>query len=132
MIEEDGAGRAGDGGVEIGVFEDDVGRFAAEFERDLLQVAGRGVNDELADFGGSGEGDLVDIVVRGERCAGGFAEPGDDVDDAIREAGFLNEFAEKQRGERRLLGRLEDDGASCGERRDRVSRRPSAAGNSTE
>ena len=61
VIEEDGHGGAGNGGFEIGVVDDDVGRFAAEFERNFLQVAGRGVNDELADFGRAGEGDFVDV-----------------------------------------------------------------------
>ena len=88
VIEEDGAGRAGDCAIEIGILEDYVWRLAAEFERDLLEVAGRGVNDELADFGRSGEGDLVDLVVRGERGAGGFSVAGNDVDDAIGKSGF--------------------------------------------
>ena len=37
VIEEDGAGRSGDGVVEIGVFENDVGRLAAEFERNFFR-----------------------------------------------------------------------------------------------
>ena len=53
----------------------------------------------------------------GERRARGFAEAGDDVDDAVRNASFRNQFAEAQRRERRLLGGLEHDRAACGERR---------------
>ena len=45
----------------------------------------------------------------------GLAEAGDDVDDAVRDAGFEGELADAQRGERRLLGGLEDDGAAAGE-----------------
>ena len=78
-------GGAGNGGLEIGVVENDVRRFAAEFERNFLQVARGGVQDQLADFGGTGEGDLVDVRMRGERSAGRFAVAGDDVDDAVRE-----------------------------------------------
>ena len=112
VIEEDGAGGAGNGAVEIGVVENDVGRFAAEFERNLLQVAGRGLHDELADFGRAGEGDLVDVRMRGERGAGGFAVAGNDVHDAIGNAGFLNQFAEAERRERSLLGGLQHDRCS--------------------
>ena len=65
VIEEDGAGGAADGGVEIGILEDYVGRLASQFEGNFFQVAGGGVHDEFADFGGSGEGDLIDEVVGG-------------------------------------------------------------------
>ena len=39
LAEEDAHEHALERGVEVGVGEDDVGRLAAEFERDLLQVA---------------------------------------------------------------------------------------------
>src|ERR1700722_3521818 len=106
VIEEDGAGGAGDGGVEIGVVENDVGGLAAEFERDFFEVAGAGLDDELADFGGAGEGDFVYVGVRGESGTGGFAETGDDIYYAFGEAGGFDEFAEADRGERSLFGRL--------------------------
>ena len=116
VIEEDSVGRSGDGGVDVGVVEDDVGRLAAEFERDLLQIASGGLKDELANFGRAGEGDLVDVRMRGQRGAGRFAVAGNDVDDAIGNTGFLNHFAEKQCGERSLLGGLEHDSAASGQR----------------
>ncbi len=106
MIEEDRAGGSGDGGVEIGVVENDVGGFAAEFERDFFEVAGAGLDDELADFGRAGEGDFVHVGMRGECGAGGFAEAGDDVDHAFGEAGGFDEFAEADRGEWSLFGGL--------------------------
>ena len=93
VIEEDGAGGAGDGLVDIGIGEDDGGRFAAQLQRHLLQISGRGFHDQLAHFGGSGKGDLVDQIVRGQRRAGAFAVAGEDVDDACREAGFIDESA---------------------------------------
>ena len=66
VIEEDGAGRSGNGGIDIGIVQNDVGRFAAEFERDFFQVAGRGLHNQFADLGRSGEGDLVDVRMRGQ------------------------------------------------------------------
>ena len=53
----------------------------------------------------------------GERGAGRLAKTGDDVDDAVRESGFLNEFAETQRRKRRLFGGLEHDRAARRQRR---------------
>ena len=52
----------------------------------------------------------------GESGTGGFAVSGDDVDDAVGESGFRDELTETERGERCLLGGLEDDGASGSER----------------
>ena len=46
VVEEDGIGCARNGGIEVArVLEDDVGRFPAEFEADLLQVARGGGDD---------------------------------------------------------------------------------------
>ena len=54
---------------------------AAQLQGDLLQVARRGLHDQLADLGGAGEGDLS-TSVGGQRRAGRLAEAGDDVDHA--------------------------------------------------
>ena len=49
LVEEQAEVRSLDGGVEIGVGEDDVGTFAAQFQADALEVAlGGGVHDDLA------------------------------------------------------------------------------------
>src|ERR1700684_4065883 len=57
-----------------GVVENDVGALAAELQGQLLQVAGPGGrDDQLADLGGTGEGDLVDVPVRRQRRARGLA-----------------------------------------------------------
>ena len=53
----------------------------------------------------------------GERRARGLAIASHDVDDAVGDARFREQFTEAQRRERRLLGRLEHDRAACGERR---------------
>ena len=76
MVEEDRVGGARDR-IIVGVVEDDVGALAAQFQGQLLQVAGsRSRDDQLADLGGTGEGHLVDIIVRGQGRAGGLAEAG--------------------------------------------------------
>ena len=75
-------------------------------------IAGGRLDDELADLGRSGEGDLVDIRMLGQRRARCLAEAGDDVDHAGGDAGLEDQLAEAQRRERRLLGGLEHDGAA--------------------
>src|ERR1700683_3021287 len=96
MVEENSTGGTGDCCVDIGVLENDVGRFASQFQRDFLQVAGGGVNDQLSDFGGAGKCDLVDVRVRRESGAGSFAIAGDNVDDAFGKPSFHDEFAKAQ------------------------------------
>ena len=81
-------------GSMIGVVEDDVGRLAAQFERDLLQIAGGGLHDQLADFGRAGEGNLVDVRMGGQRRARRLAVARDDVDHAVGESGFRDQFAQ--------------------------------------
>src|SRR3954447_1296726 len=45
MIEENGHGSSRNSFAHVGVFEDDVGRFATQFERYLLQIAGCSLED---------------------------------------------------------------------------------------
>ena len=117
LVIEDRVGDAVNRVIEIGVGKHDRRRLAAKFERDALQVPGRSLDDELADFRRAGEGDLVDIGMVGECSARRLTESCHDVDDAIGNAGFGNQLAETQRRERRLLRRLENDRAARGERR---------------
>ena len=90
-------------GVEIGIFVNDVGRFATEFQRDFFQITGSGMDDELSDFCRAGEGDLVDMRMSRQSCAGGFPVARDDVDNAIREAGFADEIVEEVKDDNALL-----------------------------
>ena len=60
VVHEGGPQAAVDGDVEVGVVEDDVGALAAQFQRHLLDRAGRLDHDLAAHFGAAGEGDLVD------------------------------------------------------------------------
>src|SRR6185312_5995142 len=101
--------------VDIRIGEHDVGALAAELESDALQVRFRGgFHNEVADFGGTGEGDFIDIHVAGERAAGGGTKAREEIDDAFRKSRFDNELTDAEGGERRLLGRLHHDGvAGC-------------------
>ena len=65
----------------------------------------------------AGEGDLVHVHVTAEGGAGRGAVAGHDVDDAVGEAGFLGQGRHAQGRQRRLLGRLEDDGVAAGQGR---------------
>ena len=52
-----------------------------------------------------------------QRLARLFAEAGHDIEHAVRQPRLLAQLAEQQRAERRLLGRLEDDGIARDQRR---------------
>jgi hypothetical protein len=58
----------------------------------------------------------------GEGRASRLAVAGDNVEDAVGNARFSEQFAEAQSRERRLLRGLEDDGAARGERRRQLPR----------
>ena len=113
LVEEQAEVGALDGGVEVGVGEDDVGALAAQLQADALEVAlGGRLHDDLAGRVFAGEGDLVDVHVAAEGGAGGRAVAGHDVDDAVGKPASWASCGDAQGGQRRLLGRLEDDGAA--------------------
>src|SRR5205823_6441005 len=111
LVEEDAASRAGNGDVQIGVFENDIGRFPAQLKRDSLQIAGSSMNDEFADFSGTSERNLIDIIMGSQRSACGLAIPWHNVDDSFRESCFDNQFAQSQSGEWCLFSRLQHNRA---------------------
>ena len=115
LVEEDPLDDALDGLVDRGVLEDDVGRLAAELEREADVAARQRGLDVLADGGRAGEGDLVDALGAHQRGAR-RAVAGEDRDDAGRQLGLLADLGQQQRGQRRGLGRLEDRGVAAGER----------------
>ncbi len=118
IVEHTGGGGLGHL-IDIGhVGEHDVRRLAAAFERDVLHVRLAGVaQEQLADLGRAGEGDHVHIHVAAERLAGGLAIAGQDIEHAVGQAGLGGELGDADGGQRRLLGRLEDDGIAGGKRR---------------
>ena len=114
LVEPDAINETFDGGIEIGVLEDDEGRLAAEFERQLLARAGGGAADDLADLRRAREGDLVDAVMLDDGSTR-FRAALHDIDDALRHAGALADLGKEDRGERREFGGLEHHCAAGGE-----------------
>ena len=65
----------------------------------------------------TGEGDPCHEWMAGERSASGFAESGDEVDDARRKPDAVDHLGELQERPGCMLGRFDDDGAAGGKRR---------------
>lgn len=103
--------------VEVRVLEDDAGVLPAALQGDVLEIGSRRLHDRSPRGGASGEGNLIHVRVLGERLAGGRPEARDDVDDTGRDPGLDDKLAEVQRCERRLLGWLQHDRVTAGERR---------------
>ncbi len=103
--------------VDIGVVHDDEGRLAAELEADRLDAFGAERVDLAARADAPGHRDEVGALVRHEMRANRSAVANDDIDDTLRYAGASAEFAKHQRGQRRQLVRLDDDGVARHQRR---------------
>src|SRR3990170_1274700 len=95
--------------------------FAAELEGQLLAGSRNGMLDVLAHLRRAREGDLVDVRVPDERCAGATVAR-DDVDHARRHLRLAQDVAEQERGQRRRMRRLQDDGVPSRERRSDLPR----------
>src|SRR5262249_60945479 len=65
-----------------------------------------------ADLGGAGEGEHAHVRVGGELLADRACLAGDDVEHALGDAGLVGKFGQRERGERRLGGRLAHHGAA--------------------
>src|SRR5262245_43575141 len=98
--------RSGDGGVDLGVGEDDVWAFATELERDALQRRRGVAHDNLCRFTRSGECNLIDTRMLGDCSTGGGPIAGNNVNYTVGNAGLLGQPRHAQTGERRLLGWL--------------------------
>ena len=109
--------RAGDGRLEIGIGEHDDRRLATELQRH----GGHGLrgrrHHQAAGLERSGEGDMGDPGVAGQRRARRLAEAGNDVADTGRQAGLVQQLGQGQGRQRRLLGRLDHGRVAAGERR---------------
>ena len=106
----------GDGGVEVGVGEDDVGRLAAELQLDRREPARARLGDQRAGRGGADERHVVDARVLGERGPG-RAVPGRDLDHPARDARGLGQLGEPQRRDRGQLRGLDDHRVARRQRR---------------
>ncbi len=98
-------------GVEVGVVENDLRRFAAQLERDAGEVLGGGVRDQLADRGRAGEGDLVHAGMTDQRGSDLRSPAGEDVEHARRETRLLDKSGQRERAYGRIVARLRDHGA---------------------
>lgn len=118
VVEVDAEIDPGDGRLNIGIIEDDVGGLATELKSDLLEVGGSSsFEDGAADEGGTGESDLVYVHVSGEGGTGGLAETRDQVENTRREASFLDKLGKDEGREGSLLSSLHDDGVASGQGR---------------
>jgi hypothetical protein len=115
-VQERAGERGVHGGLEVGVREHDVRVLAAELQRHLLHVLGRGPHDRASGLQPAGEGDEVDARRGHERGAGHRSRAEHEVDDAVREPRLLDGLDQRDRRERRDLARLEDDGVAGRER----------------
>ena len=96
------------------VFENDVGRLAAEFERQFLLSSRHGSDAiRLPNFSRTGERDLVDIGMIDERAAS-FARAGHDVNHAFGQLRLLKNFGQMQSGDRVVSAGLRTHGVSAG------------------
>ena len=95
--------------VEIGIIEQDRGRFATQFERDALHGRGAVAHDPLADGHRAREGDLVDIRIPYELRADHVSSADHDVAHAFGELGRVDALDHHLRLQRAQLTRLEDD-----------------------
>lgn len=98
---------------EVGVAEDDERGLSAGFESDVLHGAGGHLHDFLAGGGGAGESDLVDARVGDEGGTSNAADAVKDVNNARREAGFLEEGGHIEDAEGGLFGGFKDDGVTA-------------------
>jgi hypothetical protein len=108
------------GGGEIGIGEDDIRGFAAEFEH-----AGNGARGAGGGHGGPRSGaaheDHFRDFRRGEqRRAGPLPRPADDLHEARRQPRLHAQAPERKRGERRELGGFEHHRIAGGKRREDV------------
>ena len=122
LIDKDAEEGAIDGGFPIRAIEENVGRLAAEFERDALESVRCALDDHFSDCGAAREGDFVHASMRNERGSRRFAKAVHDVDDAGRQAQFFKPTGDFHHGERRLLRGLKDTGAACSDGRSELPR----------
>ncbi|MNO98380.1 hypothetical protein D3C76_901250 [compost metagenome] len=92
----------------LAIGEHQVRALAAAFQPHLLEVRLRGVLHEvLADLGGAGKHQGIDVHVQAQGATGLFTQTRHDVEHALGNARFNRQLGQAQRRERRLLGGLE-------------------------
>ena len=86
--------------VEIGVIEQDRGRFAAQLERDALHRRGAVAHDAFAHGNRARERDLVHVGIAHELGADDIPAAGDDVEKALRQLGLMQSLDQDLRLQR--------------------------------
>jgi hypothetical protein len=104
-----------DGGVQVGVSEHDARGLSAQLHGQALEVLGRVPEDGLPGGGLSGEGDQRNVRVPDQRVAGFLAQAVDQVEDAVWQAGFLEDGGPQRGGQWGEFGGFEDHRVSRGE-----------------
>ena len=107
-----------DGGVgshvEIGVGQDDHVVLRSAKGLDTLSVRRGGLIDVLGDRGGADKGNSLNVRV-GEEGVDGHLVAVQDVEDAVRQAGFFPEFGHPVHGRGILFAGFDDDGVAGGD-----------------
>ena len=111
---EGGGGDVLGGEVQVGVGHDDGVVVRPAQGLDALAVGDAGVLDDVGHRGGAHEGDRVDAGVLKDLGDHG-AVAGDDVEDAVGQAGLLVELGRQQCRRGRGRGRLENEGVAGGD-----------------
>src|SRR5471032_2889304 len=95
--------------IQVGVFEHDQRRLAAQFHGHFFERRARSAgHDFLAGVGAAGERDFLDARVLGQPGADFTAAAGQDVEHASRHAGFGVDLGQFQGGQRGDFAWLED------------------------
>ena len=115
VVAVDAGERAVERPLDVRRLENDVGGFAAEFERDGLEVATRRGRDGPARRGAAGEAHHVDAGMGDQRVAGHGTTAVHEVHDARGQAGLVEDLDHAAHGQRRVLGGFEHAGVAPGD-----------------
>jgi len=115
LIEPDRIDQPFDSRVNIGIVEHDIGRLAAQLERQRLAAAGGCLADAPTYRGRTGKGDLVYLCVNDHLAHRAVA--GDDIDHTFGQPRLIADVGEQQRGQRCVFGRFQHHGVARGQRR---------------
>ena len=107
---ETGVCRLIDRQIQVGIGKDDEGVVSAKLQGDMAEAACCGGCHIDSHLRGTGEGDGMDVLMAAERISHGCAASGDDLEHALWNAGFHEEFTQLQNRDRIVGGRLYDGG----------------------
>src|SRR5450755_827356 len=114
-MQERGSQGVVDRRLEVGVGEDDVGTLAAQLQGHLLHVPGGRPHDRSTGHATPGKGHEIDGGALGQGRANPLARAEEQVADARGQARLGQQAEQVDRGQRRDLGRLEDEGVARSE-----------------